>query len=169
VATSTARQTEWHRQKVAAMTPVERTAYYRRRSAQRSPAAREQQRTRSRAYMKERRAAMSPEQRRALNQSIQAAHAKVPGRLHGYRTKWRARKRYGLTVAEYKTALARPCDICGRTDKPRVLDHVHNEEPNTRGVLCRRCNRVIGMMQDDSQLLERAATYLRGGCHATVS
>lgn len=59
-----------------------------------------------------------------------------------------------------KTMLASTfsCTICGDEDN-LVVDHNHRTN-NVRGLLCNRCNRGLGIFQDDPQLLEFARIYL---------
>lgn len=84
-------------------------------------------------------------------------------------------RKYGMTVADFKDLEDRQggtCAICERPetaaqtgpskDRPRLLaidhDHVTNK---IRGLLCHRCNVVLGLVGDDPDRLERAARYLR--------
>lgn len=78
-----------------------------------------------------------------------------------YFLKWR----YGITLEDYALMLAEQggvCAICGKEpDKARVLDVDHCHDTKTvRGLLCRSCNLVLGKMNDDPDLLRRAADYL---------
>ena len=50
------------------------------------------------------------------------------------------------------------CDICGR-ELPLHLDHCHKTGKG-RGLLCVRCNQVLGRVEDDPLLLEAMARYL---------
>lgn len=57
------------------------------------------------------------------------------------------------------------CKICGvgvgHGDNYRLaVDHCHTTG-KIRGLLCNRCNRGIGFLQDDIQILEKAIEYLR--------
>ena len=59
------------------------------------------------------------------------------------------------------------CDICGREEtsaKFRLLnvDHCHTTG-EVRGILCGRCNTVLGHLGDDVAILARAIEYLNGG------
>lgn len=78
------------------------------------------------------------------------------------------RKKYGLTREAYAALLAAQggrCAICGSEDPGRgnkdfSVDHCHTSN-QVRGLLCNTCNRGIGLLQDDPNVLERAAQYLR--------
>lgn len=75
------------------------------------------------------------------------------------------RKKYGITVAEYEEMFAAQqgcCMICNRPDvggKRLNVDHDH-DTGQARGLLCRACNRGIGMFGDDPELVMAAADYL---------
>lgn len=74
--------------------------------------------------------------------------------------------KYGLTLEQYEQMLVKQggvCAICG-TDKNSgghmlVVDHDHETE-KVRGLLCHKCNRAIGLLGDNIDLLKRAAEYL---------
>lgn len=73
-------------------------------------------------------------------------------------------KRRGLTLAEYAAiALAQGglCAIC--RGKPNVLglvvDHCH-ASGRRRGLLCARCNSVLGFAKDSTDILRAAVEYL---------
>jgi ATP-dependent 26S proteasome regulatory subunit len=79
--------------------------------------------------------------------------------------------KFGLTIEQYEALKSKQnnrCAICNRTQQERVklakeLAVDHNHETNEiRGLLCNPCNRAIGMMKEDPELLEKAASYLRG-------
>lgn len=55
------------------------------------------------------------------------------------------------------------CSIC---QKPEcniklAVDHDH-ETGKVRGLLCKRCNMAIGLLDDDPHVVTRAALYLKG-------
>jgi hypothetical protein len=55
------------------------------------------------------------------------------------------------------------CDICNCRPKEGFhlhLDHCHKTN-NVRGLLCRKCNLAIGLLQDNSKLLQAAIEYLK--------
>lgn len=75
--------------------------------------------------------------------------------------------KYGLTIAEVERMREGGCAICGDKDflkgkfKNGHVDHDH-ATGKVRGILCNNCNIMIGHAHDDSDLLVRAAAYLRG-------
>ena len=78
---------------------------------------------------------------------------------------------YGLEPEQAHTlfdAFYHRCAICGqvetavsRTGRPKsiAVDHDH-DTGRIRGVLCDRCNRALGYLRDNPDLLRRAADYL---------
>lgn len=81
--------------------------------------------------------------------------------------------KYGITLADYAAMLAAQgggCAICGRHDpggRPRTdgtitmaVDHDHITG-KLRGLLCRRCNVILGKSEDDVALLSKAIAYLQ--------
>lgn len=73
--------------------------------------------------------------------------------------------KYGLTEEQYQEMFDRQngrCAICGRVEnesKRLHVDHVHGSN-ELRGLLCGKCNRGIGMFNDDPELFDRAREYL---------
>lgn len=95
----------------------------------------------------------------------------------GHSQKWRAKnpdgqlaillKQYGMTVEQFRAlecAQSGVCKICekpptGKRGKRLFVDHDHATQ-KVRGLLCLRCNLVLGHAQDSAEVLRRAATYL---------
>jgi hypothetical protein len=75
--------------------------------------------------------------------------------------------KYGISKEEWEEASKRPCEICNRDydfsikkgGKSMVVDHCH-KSGKTRGFLCSNCNKGIGMLQDDTVVLQQAINYL---------
>ena len=99
-----------------------------------------------------------------------AFRRKNPGRYAGtnYVRNVNLKTNYGITVDEWQELLeaqGNVCAICGTYPelgnyKNRwATDHDH-ETGKVRGILCHGCNRGIGLMQDDPQVLLAAAQYL---------
>lgn len=95
-----------------------------------------------------------------------------PERAAASRRKHSLDKNYGLTIQQYNELLRSQngvCAICGK-DEPSEhgrtgkqfrlsVDHCH-ETGVIRGLLCQKCNRAIGLMNDDPALLRKAISYL---------
>lgn len=71
-----------------------------------------------------------------------------------------------FTVEEYDellTAQGGGCAICfvatNKSGRRLAVDHCH-ETGRVRGILCTNCNVTLGRMNDDPDLLRRAAEYL---------
>jgi hypothetical protein len=78
-------------------------------------------------------------------------------------------EKYGLTLEEYQQMLDATegkCPICsvelvfeGKSAARACVDHDH-ATGKIRGIVCSRCNLLIGKAKDDAALLMRAAEYL---------
>ena len=76
--------------------------------------------------------------------------------------------KYGISLEEYQELYESQngrCAICYTTklDKRKrsfCVDHRHSDG-KVRGLLCGRCNRAIGLLNDSPILLERAVRYIR--------
>lgn len=78
------------------------------------------------------------------------------------------KKRYGITKEEYNKMLKQQnykCAICGAETANRnvnysfCVDHNHTTG-EVRGLLCSNCNRALGLLQDNPEILRKAAKYL---------
>lgn len=77
------------------------------------------------------------------------------------------KSKLGLDKPTYDAILAAQggcCGICGKLPKEhrRVLsvDHDHLTG-KVRGILCDNCNRCLGLLKDDVNVVEKAASYLK--------
>lgn len=55
------------------------------------------------------------------------------------------------------------CDLCGlreTVNRSLAVDHCH-DTGKIRGMLCQRCNRGLGFLRDDPELLAKAIIYLQ--------
>lgn len=80
---------------------------------------------------------------------------------------------YNLTVKQYEMMLKSQNGVCAICNKPEIkenkngtikrlgVDHCHKTR-EIRGLLCDKCNRGLGYYNDDPELLEKAALYLKG-------
>jgi recombination endonuclease VII len=104
--------------------------------------------------------------REARNKTVADWHRGSPN----YNRDWALRKKYGMTLAEYQVkadAQGNVCFVCGATANSGatkhpylVVDHCH-KTGITRDLLCNRCNRVLGMVEEDVEVLEALIKYLR--------
>jgi len=81
--------------------------------------------------------------------------------------KYELKNKYGMSEEQYDVLLLSQdnrCAICN-TDTPTgkwrvfAVDHCHTTG-NVRGLLCNECNRGMGLLRDNAELLRRAADYL---------
>ncbi len=73
-------------------------------------------------------------------------------------------KRYGVTQKQYDKMFNNQngvCKICNLSSNKEQLSVDHDHESGfVRGLLCRRCNRILGMVKDEPLLLESMVMYL---------
>lgn len=72
-------------------------------------------------------------------------------------------RKYGITRAEWHEMASQQCGrclICGRIPQRLVVDHCH-KTGRVRGLLCGKCNRGIGLLNDSVEILASATTYLQ--------
>jgi len=78
------------------------------------------------------------------------------------------KRSYGIDLKDYETLLSSQgykCKICGvgsnldSRAKYFVVDHNHNTG-EIRGLLCTKCNALLGFAQDRVEILETAKQYL---------
>lgn len=79
----------------------------------------------------------------------------------------RIKREFGMEAHEYhnlELSQNGKCAICGDDEKSKrnknlSIDHCH-ETNKVRGLLCTNCNRAIGLLKDNIQILEKAINYL---------
>jgi len=80
---------------------------------------------------------------------------------------YRLKKDYGITMEQYNQMLINQkecCAICNKHQNQlkKKLDIDHNHETGKiRGLLCNPCNQAIGLLKDNSELLQSAINYLK--------
>ena len=93
--------------------------------------------------------------------------AKKPEQYAKRHRKYLLMHNYNLTEEQYREMLIAQnnlCAICG-TDKPTgkwkvfAVDHNH-KTGEVRELLCNECNRGIGLLKDNAELLQKAADYI---------
>lgn len=78
---------------------------------------------------------------------------------------YRLKKDYKLSWNDYLQLLIvqdNKCAICQRTSESEVLcvDHCH-KTGQIRGLLCRKCNMMLGLAGDSIDLLQNSVKYLK--------
>ena len=75
------------------------------------------------------------------------------------------RAAYGISLEEYEQFLKEQdgvCAGCGESDianRRLSIDHCHKSN-QVRGLLCIRCNRLLGLAKDDPKILKQLIEYL---------
>jgi hypothetical protein len=100
--------------------------------------------------------------------------AKKPEQYAKRHRKYLLKENYGITEQDYADMLILQkgcCAIC-ETDKPTgkwkvfAVDHDH-KTGQVRELLCNECNRGIGLLRDNAELLQKAANYILKHDHKT--
>lgn len=112
-----------------------------------------------------------PENREKQRVYSNARYAKNPQAYIGYNL-----KRYGITVEQYQTMFVAQngkCAICETTQfdgpgKKLHVDHCHTTGI-VRGLVCVRCNVLLGMAKDCPDRLTRAIAYLAQKLQPTLT
>jgi hypothetical protein len=115
------------------------------------------------------------ERSRTIGRKNTAKHRETK---HIYRVKSYVKKRYGITVEELNNFVNKhlskygmSCEACGkevitvgRVKKPKekriVVDHCH-KTGKLRGMICDECNKALGMVNDDINILNSLIKYLK--------
>lgn len=79
------------------------------------------------------------------------------------------KRKFGITLVEFEAMMAAQNGICLICEvefwtlniRDVAIDHDH-VTGKLRGILCRKCNTGIGMMNDDVNVVKRAVKYLEG-------
>jgi len=93
-----------------------------------------------------------------------------PTLVHGLDKRKRLKKKYGLTPELYaglKESCQGRCSLCSQPTKALELDHDHKTK-RLRGFVCRKCNLLLGLIEDRNLPLDQIAAYLGESCHADV-
>lgn len=82
---------------------------------------------------------------------------------------YRIKKTYGITQEDYDRMYAEQngkCAICGqKSEKNFHIDHDH-DTGEVRGLLCNKCNKALGFVNDSPTILERMIRYINGHRHS---
>lgn len=93
-------------------------------------------------------------------------------RANDNRRRWNLQKTYGLSVTQYNALMRKQggvCAVCGKSELSEhgrtgkqfrlAVDHCHRTGA-IRGLLCQKCNRAIGLLDDSPALMRKAISYL---------
>lgn len=109
-----------------------------------------------------------PEVKERHRENMRRFHATTDYNINYYqknktRLSIKSRERnYGLRQETLEQMLHQQnalCDICSIPLTKYCVDHDHATN-QIRGLLCRRCNLLIGMAKDSVEILQNAVTYL---------
>ncbi len=99
------------------------------------------------------------------------------GRFTAYNREWRKKNpeklknqllksKFGITLEQYNSLIEKQegrCAVCGidgcPTGRALAVDHCH-ETKEIRGLLCARCNTMLGLSKDNIKTLKNAIVYL---------
>lgn len=90
---------------------------------------------------------------------------KDPAKANSYVTKYRLKKKYGLTQERFDEMLRAQSGKCAIGGEPfsksltPVVDHCH-ATGKVRGLLCKNCNTGIGMLKDRPENFIAAFNYI---------
>lgn len=100
----------------------------------------------------------SPEK---VRKKLYSWRSKNPAKTYLIKRRSLVKRKYGLTleqVEQMRSTQKGVCRICLQ-QKPLCVDHCH-KTGRVRGLLCNRCNRAIGLLNDDFSTLIRAANHV---------
>ena len=112
--------------------------------------------------------------RKAINDKLsRLGICKLKGKQKSARA-YKLKFKYGLTIEEYDEMFKRQNGLCAVCGKPETFCHQDTKVPTrlsvdhshdtgkVRGLLCRKCNQLIGFADDNTNILLNAMTYLNG-------
>lgn len=117
-------------------------------------------------YWKEKRSSSTE-----YKQYMREWHQKARAANYEYYSDAYLRKKYGITLEWYRKQLSKQNNVCAICKQPETavikgkvismpVDHCH-KTGKTRGLLCTKCNRGLGLFRDDHDILKSAIDYLK--------
>jgi len=107
----------------------------------------------------------TPSDNRQVSCSTACAHKAKPKHYKRHDLK----RNYKITIKDWEDMFAKQngcCKICNNHQSAlsRALDVDHNHSTGkVRGLLCHKCNRALGLFNEDLQRMQTAIEYLKHG------
>lgn len=104
------------------------------------------------------------EKQRAYHSTLTAHLYRQRPSIRFHKVSRMLRSRYGLTRDEFDALLIAQsgrCAICDRADRNLNVDHCHTST-RVRGLLCQRCNILIGYLDNTPDVVDKARAWLAG-------
>lgn len=105
--------------------------------------------------------------RDANREKVRADHKQWRDNNREHLREYGRAKNYGMDPGEYARMMTEQngqcltCDSDGKTGRGGILHSDHNHKTGRmRGLLCSDCNRAIGLMKDDPEIVQRILIYL---------
>jgi hypothetical protein len=87
----------------------------------------------------------------------------IKGKLNSKKhTRHKKGRGYDISIDQYRELVSKQegkCLICNRIDEDLCIDHDHLTS-KIRGLLCRKCNTLLGMAGENKEILSNAIKYL---------
>lgn len=83
-----------------------------------------------------------------------------------YMRQWHLKTTYNITVEDWNKMFEEQkgcCKICGIHQSNTSCFHTDHDHitGEVRGLLCQKCNHMLGLVNDDVSILEKAIKYLK--------
>lgn len=72
-------------------------------------------------------------------------------------------RKYGITIVEWEKmyeSQGGKCAICFKESDNLEVDHNHDTD-QIRGLLCSNCNKALGLLKEDQEIMENLIKYLK--------
>jgi len=109
---------------------------------------------------------------RACNTAkVRAWRARNPELYKAQQRRSRLIRRFGITPEEYDALFEKQdghCAICGNPPNGDrlAIDHNHSNG-KVRSLLCHKCNTVLGLVNEDTNILHKLIEYIKGTVSST--